>query len=91
MPNGYMIINENKEEETFELVGDVKYTFTDVNLYFVKGSGDGRLYTTTQKDEFIKHLGKLNGFPLSEQKIPYFIQVRGEKVISITEKFEYTI
>ncbi|NLK52416.1 MAG: hypothetical protein GX295_08240, partial [Syntrophomonadaceae bacterium] len=84
-------INENKEEATFELTNDAKYTFTDLSLYFVKESDGDRLYTTTKKAEFIKHLGKLNDFPLSEQKIPYFIEVEDGKVISITEKFEYTI
>lgn len=91
MPNGYAIINENEEEVSFELEDDVKYTFTDINLHFVKESEGDRLYTTAKKDEFIKHLGKLNDFPLSEQKIPYFIEVQDGKVISITEKFEYTI
>jgi hypothetical protein len=91
MPNGYIIINENKEEETFELTDDVRYTFTDLDLYFVKESDGDRLYTTTQKAQFLKHLGKLNDFPLSEQKIPYFIEILNGKVISITEKFEYTI
>ena len=91
LPNGYMIINENKEEATFELTNEVKYTFTDLDLYFVKESDGDRLYTTTQKDEFLKHLGKLNDFPISEQKIPYFVEVKDGKVISITEKFEYTI
>lgn len=91
MPNGHIIINENKEEAFFELTGDVKYNFTDMSLYFVKESDSDRRYTTTKKAEFIKHLGKLNDFPLSEQKIPYFIEVLDGKVISITEKFEYTI
>lgn len=91
MLNGYIIINENKEEAFFELTGDVKYTFTDMSLYFVKESDSDRRYTTIKKAEFIKHLGKLNAFPLSEQKIPYFIEVQDGKIISITEKFEYTI
>lgn len=91
MPNGYAIINKNKGETTFELADEVIYTFTDVNLDFVKDSEGDRLYTTTKKDEFIKHLGKLNDFPLSEQNIPFFIEVRDGKVIRITEKFKYTI
>jgi len=91
MPNGYIIINENKEEMTLELSDEVIYTFTDVNLNFVKESEGNRLYTTTKKDEFIRHLGKINDFPLSEQKIPFFIEVKDGRVISITEKFEYTI
>ncbi len=44
-----------------------------------------------KKDEFLKHLGKLNDIPLSEQTIPYFIEVQDGKVISITEKLKYTI
>ncbi|MGI6145763.1 MAG: hypothetical protein ACOYED_08375 [Peptococcia bacterium] len=91
MPSGYIIINENKEETVFELTGEVKYIFTDMDLYFVKESDSDRLYTTTQKAEFLKHLGKLNDFPLSQQTIPYFIEVQNGKVISITEKFGYTI
>jgi len=76
---------------TFELADEVKYTFTDVNLYFVEESEGDRLYTTTQKVEFIKHLGELIDFPLSEQTISFFIEVQDGKVISIMEKFEYTI
>ncbi len=91
MPSGYAIINQNKEEITFELTDEVIYTFTDVDLYFVKDADGKRQYTTTKKDEFIKHLGKLNTFTLSEQKIPYFIEVQDGKVISITEKIEFTI
>ena len=91
MPNGYIVINENNEKTTFDLADEVIYTFTDANLDFVEESKADRLYTTTKKDEFIKHLGNLNDFPLSEQKIPFFIEVQDGKVISITEKFEYTI
>ena len=90
MPNGYRIIKKNKGEITFELADKVEYTFTDVNLDFIKESeveGD-RLYTTTEKNEFI---GKGNDSPLSEQNIPYFIEVQDGKVISITEEFKYTI
>lgn len=91
MPNGYMIINEKDEEDIFELTSDVKYTFTDINLYFVTEPDSDRLYTTSSKAEFIKHLGTLNDLPLSEQNIPYFIEIQDGKVISITEKLEYTI
>ncbi|MBU5427673.1 DUF4825 domain-containing protein [Tissierella pigra] len=91
MPSGYMIIDKNKGERVFELADEVIFTFTDVNLNFVKDSEGDRLYTTTKKDEFIKHLGKLNEFPLSEQNLPFFIEVKDGKIISITEKFKYTI
>lgn len=95
MVNTYVIINENQEETTFELADEVEYIFTDINLNFIKKSeseGD-RIYHTTKKDEFLKHLGEynLNDTPLSEQTIPYFIKVQDGKVISIEEKLEYTI
>ncbi len=92
-PSGYTIINKDSGEMTFELTDDTIYTFTDVNLLFVNEAESDRLYTTTKKEEFLKHLGEynLNDIPLSEQKLPYFIEVRDGKVISITEKFKYTI
>lgn len=93
MPSGYAIINENQEETTFHLADEVIYTFTDMALNFVKESEGDRIYTTTKKDEFLQHLGEynLNEIPLSEQTIPYFIEVQDGKVISIEEKFKYTI
>jgi hypothetical protein len=93
MPNGYAIINENKEDTTYELADKVHYIFTDINLDFLyeSESEGNRIYVTTKKDEFLKHFGKLNDIPLSEQTIPYFIEVQDGKIKSITEKFEYTI
>lgn len=91
MPNGYAIINKNKGITNFELSEQVVYTFTDNNLDFVKDPDGNRLYTTAKKEEFIKHLGKLNDSPLSSQNIPFFIELGDGKVISITEEFKYTI
>lgn len=94
-PTGFEVLNENQEEVTYELADEVNYTFTDINLNFIKESesGGNRIYNTTKKDEFIKHLGdyNLNDIPLFEQTIPYFIEVQDGKVISITEEFKFTI
>ena len=92
-PSGYSIIDKNNGETSFELIAETIYTFTDVNLLFTKKPESNRLYTTTKKEEFLKHLGEynLNDIPLLEQKLPYFIEVMDGKVISITEKFKYTI
>lgn len=92
-PNGYLIIEKNNGETSFELTDETIYTFTDVNLLFVDEPESNRLYTTTKKDEFLKHLGEynLNDMLLSQQKLVYFIEVMDGKVISITEKFKYTI
>lgn len=93
MPNGYAILMKNQADETYELADEVEYIFTDTNLNFIEESeaGGDRLYTTTKNDEFLTHLGDLNNIPLSKQTIPYFIKVQNGKVISIEEKFEYTI
>lgn len=93
MPSGYLIISKNKETSTFELADQAKYTFTDTNHLFVKKYTGNVLYTTSELDEFLEHLGvhNLNDIPLSEQTIPYFTEVQDGKVISITEKFEYTV
>jgi hypothetical protein len=91
MPNGYAIINKNKGERTYELADEVIFTFTDMNLDYVKNPDGNRLYTTTKKDRLLKYFEKSSKLPLSKQTIPYFIEVKGGKVISITEKFKYTI
>lgn len=92
LPNGFVVI-EYQEETTYELADKVDYTFTDVYLNFKKESDSNRIYHTTKKDEFLKHLGEynLNDIPLSDKTIPYFIEVQDGKVISITEEFKYTI
>ena len=93
MPNGYAILRKNQADETYKLADEVEYILTDTILNFIEESeaGGNRLYTTTKNDEFLTHLGDLNNIPLSEQRIPYFIKVQNGKVISIEEKFEYTI
>lgn len=92
-PNGYSIIHKNNEETSFELTDETIYTFTDVYHFFISKPESNRLYTTTKKDEFLKHLGEynLNDIPLYQQTLVYFIEVIDGKVISITEKFKYTI
>lgn len=92
-PNGYSIIHGDNGEKTFELTDETIYTFTDVNNFFMSKPENNMLYTTTKKEELLKHLGEynLNDNHLSEQNIPYFIEIKDGKVISITEKFKYTI
>lgn len=93
MPNGYIIIDKNKKTETFQLADEVKYTFTDINYLFVKEDEGNLRYTSSNLDEFLKHLGlyNLNDIPLSDQTIPYFIELEDGQVIRITEEFKYTI
>ncbi len=91
MPNGYAILRKNQDDETYELADEIEYIFTDTKLNFIEESEADRLYITTKNDEFLTHLGDSNNIPLSGQKIPYFIKVQNGEVISIEEKFEYTI
>ena len=91
MPSGFCIYNENADDVTYELTDDTTYTFTDMELYFVNNEDGTRKYTTNSREEFLRHLGHLNDYPLDEQTIPYFIEVKDGKVISITEEFEFTI
>ena len=93
LPSGYSIYNSNIEKEAYDLTDETVYKFVDMNLLFVDDEDGDRIYTTIKIDEFLKHLDEynLNDIPLSQQKIPYFIEVQNGKIIKIEEKFEYTI
>lgn len=91
MPNGYYIYNAEIEKQTFELTNETTYSFVDYNLLFVKNEDGERLYTTTKKEEFILHLNKSYSDSPPAQKVPFFLEVKDGKVISIKEKFEFTI
>lgn len=89
LPNGYYIHNANEETKIFELTGKTEYTFTDINLLFVEDADGDRLYTTTKKEDFIQHLNTIFGRPAGGN-VPFFIEVKDGKVVSITEKFIFT-
>ena len=92
-PSGYAIINEEQEEEVLPFADQVQFQFVDVNLDFLEESeqnGD-RVYKTNQVEEFLTHLGEQNKRPLTEQTIPYFVEVQDGKVIQVEERMEYTI
>ncbi|HEY4544135.1 MAG TPA: DUF4825 domain-containing protein, partial [Tissierellaceae bacterium] len=92
-PNGYAIIYHNKEILQLKLTENTIYNFTDIEGYFIENLESNRLYSTTDLSEFLKHLDeyRLNDIPLEKQTIPYFIEVKDGEVISITERFKYTI
>ncbi len=91
MPNGYSIYNADVEKQTFELTKKTTYTFVDYNLLFVKEEDGDRIYTTTKKEDFIQHLNTSYSDSPPAQKVPFFLEVKDGKVISIIEKFEFTI
>lgn len=90
MPNGYYIHNPSTERKSFELTDKTAYTFTDFNLLFVEDAEGDRLYTTSKKENFIQHLKTSYSDEPPAQKVPFFIEVKDGKVISITEKFLFT-
>ena len=90
-PNGYYIYNSDTEKGTYNLTDETVYTFVDSKLLFVNDEGDDRSYTTSKKEEFIQHLNTTYSDLPPAQNVPFFIQVKDGKVISITEKLEFTI
>jgi hypothetical protein len=79
------------EKQTFEITKETTYTFVDYSFLFIEDEVDDRLYTTTNKEEFILHLNESYSDSPPAQKVPFFIEVKDGKVISITEKIEFTI
>lgn len=91
LPNGHHIYNPDTEKQTFELTNKTTYTFVDFYLLFVKDEDGDRLYTTSKKEEFLSHLSHAYSDSPPAQRVPFFIEVKDGKVISITERFEFTI
>lgn len=90
MPNGYYIYNLGTEKE-YVLTEKTAYNFIDSDLLFVENKDGDRKYTTTEKDEFIQYLNTSYSDSPPAQNVPFLIQVKDGKVISITEQFEFTI
>ena len=91
MPNGYYIYNPNTENDTYDLTGETVYNFVDSNLLFVGDEDGDRSYTTIKKEEFVQHLSTSYSDVPPAQTVPFFLEVKDGKVISITEKSEFTI
>ena len=91
LPNGYYIYNPDMEKNKYDLTDKTSYTFVDSNLLFINDEGGDRSYTTTKKEEFIQHLRTSYSDVPPAQGVPFFIEVKDGKVISITEKLEFTI
>jgi len=91
MPSGYCIYNQEVEKITYELTDETTYTFTDLTGVFVKNEDDEKVYTTTKVEDFVKYLNETYSDSPPAQNVPFFIEVKDGKVISVTEKFEFTI
>jgi len=91
MPNGFHIYNESIEKSTYELTDKTVYSFIDVNRLFSNADGDTPAYETTVLDEFLLHLDTTYTDNPPAQTVPFFVTVKGGKVVSVTEEFKYTI
>ncbi|ADL05695.1 hypothetical protein [Lacrimispora saccharolytica] len=83
MPGGYYIYNESDETISFTIDDKTKFTFFDVGNLFVS-EDDDKKYTTTDKEQFRKFLYGNRDIPA---KTPFWVEVQGDKVISIIEEF----
>lgn len=90
-PSGYNIYNPNADKQTFEITKKTTYTFVDYSFLFLEDGVADRLYTTTNKEEFMLHLDESYSDSPPAQKVPFFIEIKDGKVISITEKIQFTI
>ncbi len=91
--NSYKVIEKSQDIKKIPINDSCIYTFTDVNLLFSNKPDSNRSYGTVIQKEFLNHLAEysLNDIDLDEQRLIYFVEVKDDKVISIVEKFKYTI
>lgn len=80
--DGYYIHNAEIESEDYTLTGETTYTFIDWYNDFVEVGAD-RTVSTTSRDDFIKYLSTYEN---SQPGMPFFFELKGNEVISITEK-----
>lgn len=89
-PSGYCIYNKDASVDKYSIDETTVYSFTDIELKYVKDEEGDRIYETKVQDEFING-SSYNHKSLSEQRIPYIITIKGDKVIKIVEEFKYTM
>lgn len=82
MPSGYYIHNPEVELETYTLTEETVYNFIDWGNDFVEKGADQNV-STTDKETFI---GYLNTYENAEPGMPFFFEINGNDIVSITEK-----
>lgn len=78
--NGYYIHNDGTETEEYFLTDSTIYSFIDWKNDFVK-EGEDRHFLGNKAD-FVKYM---NTYENAQPKMPFFIVVSGNKIVSITE------
>ena len=82
MPDGYFINNPETETAEYNLTEETVYTFIDWHNDFVE-EGENLEFTTTNREDFIKYL---ETYENSEPGMPFFFELNGNDVVSVTEK-----
>jgi hypothetical protein len=82
MPDGYFINNPETETAEYNLTEETVYTFIDWHNDFV-AEGENLEFTTTNREDFIKYL---ETYENSEPGMPFFFELNGNDVVSVTEK-----
>ncbi len=80
--NGYYINNPEVMPEEYKLTEETVYNFIDWKNDFVEKGAD-RSFSTENVEDFIKYLGTYEN---AQPNMPFFLEISGNEVISITEK-----
>ena len=84
MPNGFFIHNAAIEALVFEVAEKAEYRFVDWNNEFSESVEDGFPYSTTNKNEFIKHL---KSYKDESIYVPFWITIKDGIVQMIEEQY----
>ena len=82
-PNGYYIHNEDENTDEYTLSEDTEYNFIDWNRNFAEDDSEDLKISTKDSggvEEFLKT------YLENESKIPFFFELDGNQVGSITEE-----
>lgn len=82
-PNGYYIYNPDETTAEYILTDDTLYTFIDWNREFTDKDSD-MFVMTNSLDTFTKHV---NTYEESKPGMPFFFELDGDEVWSITEHY----
>lgn len=82
--SGYYIYNPDEGTSVYTLTPDTTYNFIDWNRDFTDSDDTGIVsISTTSIDDFIKYL---NTYTDARLGMPFFFELDGNNVISITER-----
>ena len=82
--SGYYIYNPDEGTSVYTLTPDTTYNFIDWNRDFTDSDDTGIVsISTTSIDDFIKYL---NTYTDARPGMPFFFELDGNNVISITER-----